>query len=248
MLLRLKFLYGVKNTISIYIFILKYSKLIDFFYSILIFKIIFLSSNKQKRLSSSQIKIKYKNKYRFNHKDWFSKNIPIWNFIFKNENIFSKKINYLEIGSFEGRSTIFMAENIKNIHINVVDPFVASEELSNIDFKLIFKTFTNNIAAFKNKIKINKTTSDIFFKKNKKKFDIIYVDGAHNKEQVKSDSLNALKYLNKDGIIIFDDLLWGFFNKDSCNNPINALLPFLRKNINKIKVLHLNYQLIIKKK
>jgi hypothetical protein len=141
-----------------------------------------------------------------------------------------------------------MSENIKNIHVNVVDPFVGSGELKNINFRSVFKTFNKNITSFKNKIKINKTTSNIFFSKNKKKFNIIYVDGAHDRKSVESDAINAFKYLNKNGIIIFDDFLWSNCNKDLYNCPINALLPFLRKNRNRIEILHINYQLIVKKK
>ena len=189
----------------------------------------------------------YKNKYRFNHNDWFSKNIPIWKFIFKKESVYSRKINYLEIGTFEGRSALFIAENIKDAYINIVDPFSSYDELINTDPKLTFKTFTRNTIFFKHRIKINKTTSDIFFNKNKKKFDLIYVDGAHDKKSVTKDAINSFKYLNKNGIIIFDDFLWSCYSKRLYNNPINALLMFLRNNHFKIEILYINYQLIIKK-
>ena len=82
----------------------------------------------------------------------------------------------------------------------------------------------------------------------KKKFDLIYVDGAHDKKSVKKDAINSFKYLNNNGIIIFDDFLWSYYNKKLFNNPINALLPFLRNNHSKIEILYINYQLIIKKK
>ena len=58
-------------------------------------------------------KMYFKNKYQFNYDDWFSKNINIW----KNYLIPLKEIKYLEIGSFEGRSAVFVGElmNIKEI-------------------------------------------------------------------------------------------------------------------------------------
>ena len=49
-------------------------------------------------------KIYFKNKYQFNYDDWFSGNINIW----KNYLIPLKEIRYLEIGSFEGRSAVFV--------------------------------------------------------------------------------------------------------------------------------------------
>lgn len=48
-------------------------------------------------------------------------------------------------------------------------------------------------------------TSDNFFKKNKKKFDIIFIDGDHKYLQVQKDILNSVKFLKKDGVILIHD-------------------------------------------
>lgn len=48
-------------------------------------------------------------------------------------------------------------------------------------------------------------TSDEFFRINKLKFDLVFIDGLHLKEQVERDVTNALKFLNKNGIIILHD-------------------------------------------
>lgn len=48
-------------------------------------------------------------------------------------------------------------------------------------------------------------TSNDFFKENKNKFDLIFVDGLHVYEQVKQDILNSLECLNENGIIIAHD-------------------------------------------
>tara|TARA_B110000967_G_C18817999_1_gene527153 strand:+ start:142 stop:819 length:678 start_codon:yes stop_codon:yes gene_type:complete len=50
-------------------------------------------------------------------------------------------------------------------------------------------------------------TSDDFFKKNQKTFDLVFIDGLHEYSQVKKDILNSLKFLNKDGIILVHDCL-----------------------------------------
>lgn len=52
-----------------------------------------------------------------------------------------------------------------------------------------------------------KTTSDIFFKNNKDTFDIIFIDGLHQYEQVKKDIYNSLKFLNKNGVILIHDCM-----------------------------------------
>jgi hypothetical protein len=50
-------------------------------------------------------------------------------------------------------------------------------------------------------------TSDDFFKINKKKFDIIFIDGLHLREQVLKDIENSLNCLNEDGTIVCHDCL-----------------------------------------
>lgn len=50
-------------------------------------------------------------------------------------------------------------------------------------------------------------TSDNFFKINKEKFDVIFIDGLHCYEQLRRDVLNSLKFLKDNGIIIIHDML-----------------------------------------
>jgi len=50
-------------------------------------------------------------------------------------------------------------------------------------------------------------TSDDFFLFNDKKFDIIFIDGLHQYDQVKKDIENSLKFLNSGGVIILHDCL-----------------------------------------
>ena len=50
-------------------------------------------------------------------------------------------------------------------------------------------------------------TSDDFFSTNKTKFDLVFIDGLHEYEQVKKDILNSLKFLNPGGIVLVHDCL-----------------------------------------
>ena len=50
-------------------------------------------------------------------------------------------------------------------------------------------------------------TSDVYFSGNKDKFDVIFIDGLHEYEQVKRDAVNALNSLNNGGWIAFHDFL-----------------------------------------
>lgn len=63
----------------------------------------------------------------------------------------------------------------------------------------------------------HRMTSDDFFASNDKKFDIIFIDGLHQYEQVRKDMLNSVEVLNDNGVILVHDCL-----------PLNykAQLPF----------------------
>ncbi len=50
-------------------------------------------------------------------------------------------------------------------------------------------------------------TSDDFFKDNKEKFDIVFIDGLHTYNQVKKDILNSLDCLKEGGIVLVHDCM-----------------------------------------
>ena len=51
-----------------------------------------------------------------------------------------------------------------------------------------------------------KDTSDNFFKNNKNRFDVIFIDGLHIYEQCRRDVINSLKVLDKNGYIFLHDM------------------------------------------
>jgi len=53
----------------------------------------------------------------------------------------------------------------------------------------------------------NIKTSDVFFKDNEEPFDIIFIDGLHEAEQVYNDIINSLNCLAEGGTIVCHDML-----------------------------------------
>ena len=241
------FLYDIFSKYNI-IFKATYNK--SFILSLILFYKLILSEillrNLQKRFYQDSLKDSYIKNCVFDYDDWFSGNIPIWSFFFKKYNLIEKNLNYLEIGSFEGRSSVFILKNLKKISCQFVDTFQGSEEHSKINFSKVFENFKKNVEPFKDQIVINKMNSNEFFKTNRTYFDLIYVDGSHFSENVYKDAINSFTFLNKNGLIIFDDFIWTYYNQIN-DNPIGGLIPFLKKSFRKIKILYVNFQLIIKK-
>ena len=77
-----------------------------------------------------------------------------------------------------------------------------------------FKDETFNQINIKKKIGVDpvsggnlRMTSDQFFRENKEKFDLIFIDGLHVYEQVIKDIFNSIKVLKENGIILVHDCL-----------------------------------------
>ena len=158
-----------------------------------------------------------------------------------------KNFKYLEIGSFEGNSAMFVAKNFPNSDIYCVDNWSGTEEYKDLKFKAVECNFDKNMSEFYNYKKF-KLSSDDFFKNNNMNFDVIYIDGYHKGSQVYKDFINSWKILNKDGIIIFDDYIWQFFDKID-DNPCYSINQYLNKINKEAKILKVsNSQLFIQKR
>ena len=177
--------------------------------------------------------------------DFFSNNVY---YFFKYIKSY-EKFNYLEIGSYEGCSAIYLANRFKESKIFCVDIWerVKEEYNESIDFNYIEKNFDINSRNYHNIYKIKKY-SDNFFLENNQTFDVIYVDGHHLAEQVYKDAVNSWNVLNKKGLIIFDDYIWKNYD-DIAKNPCYAINKFLKERSDTLDVLEVtNSQIFIKKK
>lgn len=185
--------------------------------------------------------------------DWFTNNIPYWLYAFNKYNLLSKKINILEIGSWEGLSSYFILHSLPNATLTCVDTWEGAEEhktgdattedvLSNIEV-----SFDKNLSPFIDRLTKYKGTSFSFFNENpEKKFDVVYVDGSHHCNDVIVDAIKGFELLKTGGIMIFDDYLWQYYPKD-IDNPAAAINCFLKLRQGSYKVVRVYYQLIIKK-
>ena len=93
----------------------------------------------------------------------------------------------------------------------------------------------------KDKIKFNLESSDNFFVKNSNIYDIIFIDGDHSFEQVKVDFENALKVLNKYGIIILHDTdpIEEFLLQASYCNDSYKIVDYIYENHSELNIITL---------
>ena len=183
----------------------KKNKLITIYLILRLFifrKLSFLDKKYQRKyLELNGTTSKFKNKGRYSQ-DWFSYNIKYLSRIIYKFELNYKKINILEIGCYEGLSTVFFLTTLKNSNIYCVDPFLDFAENKDKDFNQVFENFKNNTKEFHTRVRLSKTTSDEFFKKNlNEKFDLIYIDGNHHSDNVLRDARNSFKLLIKEALL-----------------------------------------------
>jgi predicted O-methyltransferase YrrM len=173
--------------------------------------------------------------------DWFSHHAYDFHCQLKK---FKNKFHYLEIGSFEGNSLMFVLKKFKNCKAVCVDTWQNDKDY-NIDFKLVEKYFNYNLFEFRKRFNKFKMNSKKFFSINKRKFDVIYIDGYHDYKTTLHDAINSWKALNINGILIFDDFFWDYYEnkKNSSGFAINTFF----KKFSNFKIIKINKQVVIKK-
>ena len=211
-------------------------------YLFFLFNSIFVSKNRKR--SKNKFRDFLKNKKL--SQDWFSHNVYDWQKTL--EDYINIKFEYLEIGSFEGCSALYIAQNYKGAKITCVDAWdVNTVGNENLDLENIELNFDKNTLEFKEKFLKIKMKSRDFFSLNKNRYKIIYIDGSHEAVDVFDDCVASWKVLENKGIIIMDDFFWKL-NQNILNSPAKAIVDFLNTVQGEYKILKLTkYQISIKK-
>lgn len=208
-------------------------------------------------------------KYNFTQ-DWFNSNdleqfLPIG---------IKDEIHILEIGSFEGKSTVWFIDNLLNNEkstITCIDPWtsynqkydslnsydknIVNKEFNDLTDGYIFsdeyETFLKNITETNkiSQVNIMEGFSDVilpYLMSTQKKYDIIFIDGNHTAPYVLSDAVMSWKLLSVNGIMIFDDYLWEL-SKPETLRPKIAVDNFISNYADYLNVCWSDYRKAIKK-
>jgi predicted O-methyltransferase YrrM len=193
--------------------------------------------------------------------DWFTRHIP--SLVEVREKLSQKRnVKILEIGSFEGLSTVGLSLLFQGSQITAVDTWEGSPENLDPDspyyseFSAVETAFDRNTRGILGLAKLKQTSLQFFSgsnsipERNGELFDVVYIDGSHEAIDVLIDGLLAFQALGPGGILIFDDYAWNPKPRPAgVRHPaegINSFLRFLDRG--DFKILSVGYQIAILKK
>lgn len=195
--------------------------------------------------------------YQFT-KDWFNWAPEVWKQLIPHLPGKPGSREFLEVGSFEGRSAVWMAENmmVEGDILRCIDTWAGGEEHGAEDMGSVEERFRHNLRVAAEKLPrrriIASPGSSVevlskFLCDLNKCFDFIYIDGSHIAKDVLTDACMAWPLLMPTGLMVFDDYMWGN-PRDILHRPKPAIDAFCNLFAEEADIVHVGYQLVVRKK
>lgn len=202
--------------------------------------------------------------YKFT-KDWFEWAPAVWEQLIP---LLPDNPKVMEIGSFEGRSAVWIVENMlgEEGELLCIDTWEGGEEhkAGGEDMGSVEARFDHNreLAMSKKGWRTGdqwgpKSVGKIKGKSfnilcglvgdNDADFDFIYIDGSHTAPDVLTDAVMSWPLLKSKGLMVFDDYMWGN-PRDALHRPKIAIDAFTNIFGETAEIIHVGYQLVVRKK
>lgn len=149
--------------------------------------------------------------------DWFSVNIPRWQRLFDIHKWHdSKPKTVVEVGSFEGKSTVWCLENLlqhPDSKIYCLDTFEGSVEHDSEQKQGLYERFAENVLSRADADKVQVIKGESWrglmqLCSAGVRADFVYVDGSHQAADVLEDLVLSYRIMKHGALMICDDYLW----------------------------------------
>lgn len=170
--------------------------------------------------------------------DWVSHNAPRWREVLAHL-VGRSNVLMLEVGSHEGRSACWFLDEIltgAGAGLVCVDTWGTEEPMTRFDAN------TREAQDEGRLLKLRGTSADVAALAAPGTVDAAYIDGDHTAEGALTDAVNVWPLLAERGVLIFDD-----YGTDEF--PARAGIDaFLRCAGDAAEVLHVDYQLVVRRR
>jgi predicted O-methyltransferase YrrM len=165
----------------------------------------------------------------------------------------------LEIGAYEGRSTVWFLEDIltgEGSHLTTVDTWEGSAENDAGEMNAVRERFCRNTDEFvaSGRLTVVVGRSQPFLASHIARgetapgqgYHIIYVDGSHAAPDVLSDMVLSWALLEPGGVMVCDDYVWAGMTTEQ-ERPRFAIDSFLACFLGQYDELHRGIQMVIRR-
>ena len=155
-----------------------------------------------------------------------------------------KNVKYLEIGVFEGRSLLWVWDNIlpqSSVEIDALDSFPVTGTK---------ERFIENVSQLikQNIVRISHGTSESLIKNLPLNYyDLIYLDAGHSYKNVWNDTISLWPRLKPGGYLVLDDYFWKKFELPLADRPEMAINDLLKESKGCYVLLHQSLQVYLQK-
>ncbi|KAJ7057073.1 glycosyltransferase family 8 protein [Mycena amicta] len=188
--------------------------------------------------------------------DWFSFNKTIWApFLAQLYTSLDHPPRALEIGSWEGRSAVYLLESFCNTprsELVCIDHFdlhrtpEGRERYRKIQHNLTIPGFPFRVIDEFSTVALYRLLEEEI-ERPKGGFDFVYIDGSHEADDTFLDAELAWRLTRQGAVVIFDDYEWSTEPPESIHHPKRGIDAFLLLHDGEYQVLHRGYQIIIRK-
>ena len=125
-----------------------------------------------------------------------------------------KPVKVLEIGSYEGRAMVWMAEQLRPKELVCIDTWRGGNEHHGVNMSAVYDRWMHNarevagLGIQPSAMRGDSVKMLMALENVGRTFDFVYVDGSHRAPDVLSDAVLGFRLLNPGGVIAFDDYAW----------------------------------------
>jgi predicted O-methyltransferase YrrM len=179
-------------------------------------------------------------------RDMFTDRIDTWSKVLA-PFVGKPDLHYLEVGVFEGRSVVWMLENVlthPSTRVTAIDIFPE-------DLEQRFRANVQLTGRAESVTTLVGPSIDLLPPLPADSVDIAYIDGSHTADDVLADAVLVWRLLREGGVLVFDDFLWvGRGQKELLPvelRPSLAIAAFVTTYRNTIEVMQNDYQVVLRK-
>lgn len=176
--------------------------------------------------------------------DWFTPRVPAWQRLLA-AYVGKPRLRFLEIGSYEGRSALWLLENVltePTAGLSCIDTWSSGETERRFDRNLAASGHSDQLR------KIKAPSWQALPHLAAASLDFAYIDGSHEAADVLEDGLMVLRRMKPGGIILFDDYQWNPPESKRRHPPGPAIDAFLSLNDWRLEELHRGWQIAVRVK